>query len=87
MDLSSGDRLRAALEAAEARVTPPAPIVLDLTAVTFFGSPGWRLLARHHPRCQAIGSRLQVLTRDDTVRHTLEALGMERLLAPGHRHN
>lgn len=83
VDLSSGERLRAALEAAEARVRPPAPVVLDLSAVTFFGSPGWRLLADHYRRCLAMGSDLRILARGTAVRRALETVGMDWLLPPG----
>lgn len=81
VDLISGPELRAELEAAEAQVVPPAPVVLDLTAVTFFGSPGWRVLADHHGRCLAMGSSLQVRTGAAIVRRTLSAVGMDWILS------
>jgi len=40
LDMLTAPRLSAQLDQAEAIVVPPAPVVLDLTALTFLGSAG-----------------------------------------------
>lgn len=42
-------------------MVPPAPVVLDLAGVTFFGSAGRRVLLDHSDGCAALGSRLEVI--------------------------
>lgn len=61
VDLLTAPVLGAQLELAEAVVVPPAPVVLDLTGVTFFESSGINLLLDHHGRCTRRGTRLQVI--------------------------
>jgi anti-sigma B factor antagonist len=61
VDLVSAPLLSAQLELAEAVVVPPAPLLLDLTGVTFMGSAGLSVLLDHRDRCAAVGTRLRVV--------------------------
>lgn len=61
VDLISAPLLSAQLQLAEAVVVPPAPVLLDLTEVTFIGSAGLSVLLDHNDRCAALGTRLQVV--------------------------
>ena len=60
LDMLTAPRLSAQLDRAEAIVVPPAPVVLDLTALTFLGSAGLAVMLNHHERCAALGSTLQI---------------------------
>ena len=61
VDLVSAPLLSAQLRLAEAVVVPPAPVLLDLTGVTFIGSAGLSVLLEHHERCAELRTRLQVV--------------------------
>ena len=60
LDMLTAPRLSAQLDRAEAIVVPPAPVVLDLTGLTFLGSAGLAVLLAHHERCAELGSTLQI---------------------------
>jgi anti-sigma B factor antagonist len=64
----------------ESEVVPPAPIVLDLTAVTFLDSAGLTVLVDHHQRCVELGSALQIVADHRAVLRTLELTGLDALL-------
>jgi anti-sigma B factor antagonist len=68
------------LRIAEAIVVPPAPVVLDLEGVSFFGSVGLTVLLRHHDRCVELGTRLEV-TGSHAVRRTVTVTGLDHLLS------
>jgi len=61
VDLASAPLLSAQLRLAEAVVVPPAPVILDLTGVTFIGSAGLSALLDHQERCAELGTRLEVV--------------------------
>jgi anti-anti-sigma factor len=61
IDPASAPMLSAQLRLAEAAVVPPAPVILDLTGVTFIGSAGLSTLLDHHDRCAELGTRWQVV--------------------------
>lgn len=82
LDLLTAPRLSTQLDLAEAIVVPPAPVVLDLTGLTFLGSAGLSVLVAHAERCAALGSRLAVLSDDNAVvNRPLEMTGLDKLLA------
>jgi anti-anti-sigma factor len=61
VDILSAPMLSTQLRLAEAVVVPPAPVVLDLTGLTFIGSAGLTVLLDHHERCAARGIQFQVV--------------------------
>jgi anti-anti-sigma factor len=61
VDLVSAPSLSTQLRLAEAVVVPPAPVILDLSGVTFIGSAGLSVLLDHRDRCAELGTRLQVV--------------------------
>lgn len=81
LDLLTASRLSTQLELAEAIVVPPAPVVLDLTGITFMGSAGLSVLLVHHERCTALGSRLEVVPGGRAVTRPLEMTGLDQVLA------
>jgi anti-sigma B factor antagonist len=68
VDLATAPLLSAQLELAEAVVVPPAPVILDLTGVTFFESAGVNVLLNHHGRCADRGTRLEVIGSRAVIR-------------------
>lgn len=76
VDMLTAPRLSAQLELAEAIVVPPAPVVLDLTGVTFLASAGLSVLVSHHERCVELGSGLEVAVRDQAVIRSLRVSGL-----------
>jgi anti-anti-sigma factor len=80
LDMLTAPRLATQLEHAEAIVVPPAPVVLDLTALTFIGSAGMALLLDHHERCAALGSSLRIRTGGPTVARALSVTALDRVL-------
>jgi len=79
VDLVSGPLLNAELRLAEAVVVPPAPVILDVTGVTFMGSTGLSLLLEHHDRCAELGTRLQVVA-GRVVTRVLAVAGLAEVL-------
>ncbi|MFC4855365.1 STAS domain-containing protein [Actinophytocola glycyrrhizae] len=80
VDMLTAPRLSAQLDQAEAIVVPPAPVVLDLTRLTFLGSAGLAVLLTHHERCAEIGSTLQIRTSGNVVTRPLAMTGLDRVL-------
>lgn len=80
LDLLTAPRLSAQLDQAEAIVVPPAPVVLDLTRLTFMGSAGLALLLTHHERCAALGSSLQIRANNAVVIRPLRMTALDRVL-------
>jgi anti-sigma B factor antagonist len=80
LDATTAGLLEHELEAAEAAVAPPTPVVLDLTQVTFLGSPGLAILLDHHRRCAALGSSLQIVTGGRAVTRPLWITHLDRTL-------
>jgi anti-anti-sigma factor len=82
VDLCTAVRLAAAVDAALAAGT--GELLLDLTAVTFFGAAGVRAVAGAARRAEASGVRLRVRTSAAAARWPLQAGGLGPLL-DGHR--
>ena len=77
VDLVSAPLLAEQLELAEAVVVAPAPVVLDLTGVTFFESAGIHVLLDHHGRCARRGTRLRVIG-SHAVTRVLSLTGVDK---------
>jgi anti-anti-sigma factor len=86
VDLTNAPLLSEQLRLAEEAVTPPAPVILDLTGLTFLGSAGLAVLVVHHERCAERGTSLRVVG-GRLVRRVLEIAGLDRMfpLVPGPR--
>jgi anti-anti-sigma factor len=80
LDILTAPRLSAQLDFAEAIVVPPAPVVLDLTGLKFLGSAGLSVLLTHHERCNALGSRLEIVPGDRAVTRPLAMTGLDKVL-------
>jgi anti-sigma B factor antagonist len=80
LDMLTAPRLSAQLDQAEAIVVPPAPVVLDLTGLTFLGSAGIAVLLSHHERCAELGSTLQIRPGGRTVTRPLAMTALDRVL-------
>lgn len=80
LDMLTAPRLSAQLDQAEAIVVPPAPVVVDLTGLTFIGSAGLAVLLAHHERCVALGSSLQIRANTSVVTRPLMMMALDRVL-------
>ncbi len=80
LDANTARLLDDQLHAAEEAVVPPAPVVLDLTRLTFLGSPGMAILLDHHERCAALGSSLQIVTGGRAVLRPLSITHLDETL-------
>ena len=80
LDMLTAPRLSAQLDQAEAIVVPPAPVVLDLTGLTFLGSAGLAVLLSHHERCAALGSTLRIRPGGRAVTRPLAMTALDRVL-------
>lgn len=80
LDMLTAPRLSAQLDQAEAIVVPPAPVVLDLTGLTFLGSAGLAVLLAHHERCARLGSTLQIRAASRVVTRPLAMTALDRVL-------
>jgi anti-sigma B factor antagonist len=80
LDMLTAPRLSAQLDLAEAIVVPPAPVVLDLTGLTFLGSAGLAVLLAHDERCAARGSKLEIIPGGAEVTRPLTIAGLDQVL-------
>ena len=80
LDIATIHCLDEQLGRAEADVTPPAPVVLDLTGVTFMGSAGLASLVRHRDRCAEHGSALRLVAPNREVLRPIQLTGMDEEL-------
>lgn len=80
LDMLTAPRLSGQLDLAEAIVVPPAPVVLDLSGLTFLSSAGLSLLLEHDRRCAELGSRLEIVPGGRAVTRPLEATGLDEIL-------
>lgn len=55
---------------------PSAPLVLDLTGVTFMGSSGLELLVKHEARCRVTGRTLRVVANNRAVLRPIGLTGL-----------
>lgn len=81
IDTVTAGTLCATLTDAAEGVSPPAPVVVDLTGVTFIGAAGLSVLIDHHDRCAALGSVLLIVPGSKAVRRALAVTGLHTRLA------
>lgn len=81
VDNLTADTLSATLADAAAAVSPPAPVVVDLTGVSFLGAAGLSVLVDHHERCAALGGALLIVPGSKAVRRALAVTGLHLRLA------
>ncbi len=65
LDTVTAPVLEAQLTAVQADLAAPAPLVLDLSDLSFMSSAGLIVLVTHHERCTEQGNRLWVVTGDN----------------------
>ncbi|SES23171.1 anti-sigma B factor antagonist [Lentzea xinjiangensis] len=80
LDCSTADPLADCLSAAVRAVEPPAPVVVDLTAVRFLGARGIGLLLDRQDTCLRRGSALAVVATTPAVLRPLRVLGLLSVL-------
>ncbi|MFL6122182.1 STAS domain-containing protein [Actinophytocola sp.] len=81
VDLATAPALDAHLCRAQEQLTPPTPLVLDLTGVEFLASAGLSELIKHSQRCATIGSRLIVVAAHRPVLRAMEVTGLTDTIA------
>lgn len=80
VDMGTAPELRAHVLAACDAAKEPAPVVVDLTGVDFFGSSGIGVLIEAHRRCQAQRTPLRVVVTSRPVLRTLEISELDKVL-------
>jgi len=80
VDFSSLEHLQDELSAAVIDAVPPAPVVLDLDDVEFFGWCGLTLLVNADDRCTRNHTPLRVVAAGATVLQPLRLAGLDRVL-------
>jgi anti-anti-sigma factor len=80
LDNVTAGMLSAKLADAEAAVTPPAPVVVDLTGVSFLGAAGLSVLVEHHERCVELGGALLIVPGSKAVRRAMAVTGLDARL-------
>lgn len=81
VDNITADTLSAVLVDAEVAASPPAPVVVDLTGVSFLGAAGLSVLVDHHERCAALGGALLIVPGSRAVRRAMAVTGLHGRLA------
>lgn len=77
LDAFSVDQLAEHLEAAEQAMTPPAPVLLDLSGVTYLSSAGVATLVLHTQRYAELGGRLCVVADQPAVLRPITLTGAD----------
>ena len=80
IDLTTVPDLAERLGEAVRSVTPPAPVVADLSGVRFLGAQGISLLLDHQDLCLRRGSALMVVANTAAVLRPLQALELMSVL-------
>lgn len=81
LDTLTAPAVDAQLTAAQAELTAPAAVVLDLSGLRFMSSAGLALLATHHERCAEQGNRLLVVTGGNrSVLRPVSITGLDTML-------
>ncbi|MEY7974704.1 anti-sigma factor antagonist [Saccharomonospora xinjiangensis] len=80
IDLSTRRELAEHLDGALDVVSPPQPLVVDLTEVTFLGSAGLALLLDTQDAAVREGVTLRVVATQRAVRRPIEAVGFSDVL-------
>lgn len=74
--------LRQELRVALAIATPPFPVVVDLSGVTFLGSSGLDELLEHHRAARAARTPLRIVAAHRKVVRPLTVSGLDQVLEP-----
>ena len=77
LDMATAPVLDRQLHMAESHLSPPAPLVLDLTGITFLGSSGLTVLADHRNRCAELGVALHLVVTSRAVLRPLQITGLD----------
>ena len=80
LDAFTADQLAKHLREAEDAVTPPAPVLLDLTEVTYLSSAGVATLVIHTGRCAELDSRLCVVADQPAVLRIVALTGADNII-------
>jgi anti-sigma B factor antagonist len=80
LDAVSADQLAEQLLKAEDAVAPPAPVLLDLTGITYLSSAGIATLVIHTQRCAELNSRLQVIADQRAVLRPITLSGADDVI-------
>lgn len=80
VDMTTAPKLLDAVLAACASADQSTPVVVDLTAVSFFGSSGINVLVQAERQCQARQTPLRVVATGRAVLLTLHLCGMDTVL-------
>lgn len=81
IDLATVAHLKEGLATAEGELSPPGPLVINLSEVTFLASTGLSALVACHERCQKAGVDLRVVTGNPTIAHSMQITGLTQTLA------
>jgi anti-sigma B factor antagonist len=80
VDLGTAPLLSEYLRRGEEQLTPPRPLVLDLSGVDFLASAGLSELIKHAKRCTDLGSRLLVVATQRVVLRTMDLTGLTEMI-------
>jgi anti-anti-sigma factor len=61
-------------------VTPPGPLVVDITRLDFMGGCAFAVLAEEAQRCQIRGIELRLVSRQRVVARIVDACGLSGML-------
>ena len=61
-------------------VTPPGPLVVDITGLDFMGGCAFAVLAEEAQRCQIRGIELRLVSRQRVVARIVDACGLSGML-------
>jgi anti-sigma B factor antagonist len=81
LDLTTAPVLVGELTLARAEATPPGPLVIDLTDVTFMASVGLSILIEHNRLCREVDVELHVVAGNRTIVRTITMTGLDGTLA------
>jgi anti-sigma B factor antagonist len=81
LDITTAPLLDEQLRAAEAVLAAPAPVVLDLSGVTFLASAGLSVLVRYGQRFSELGSQLRVVATDRAVTRPITMTGLDDVVS------
>jgi anti-sigma B factor antagonist len=84
LDILTAPVLVEELHAAEALLTPPVPVVVDLAGVTFLASAGLSALTEYGQRYAELGSQLRVVATTRAVVGPLTMTGLHEFLPMFH---
>lgn len=80
LDTVTASELDQHLQQVEDTITPPAPVLLDLTGITYLSSAGIATLVIHTQRCADRESRLRVIANQTAVLRPVTLSGADDVL-------